>query len=130
MAFKNLNGLLLKITNAQKLRKRSLICLKTKPSFKLAYLLREQGFIIGYSCFKLDTRHFLKIFLKYNNFLPVISKIKTISKPSKRIFFSSVSISKFNIDTGLIILHTTRGLLTHKQCKVFNLGGEAIFFIN
>jgi small subunit ribosomal protein S8 len=130
MVFKNLNNLLIKLINAQKSKKRVFVHFKTKLSLKLVHILKNEGLILGYTCFEFKSKNFIKIFLKYTNFLPVVSKIKLISKPSKRIFFKKNSILKFNANLGLILLHTNKGLLTHKQCILLNIGGEAIFFIS
>jgi small subunit ribosomal protein S8 len=131
MGFNHFNELLVKICNAQKSKKRVVICLKTKIALKLIDILKNEGFILGFSHFKIKSKTFLKIFLKYVKFLPVILKVKIISKPSKRIFFNAKSISKFSVNkTGLLLLHTNQGLLTHKQCKSFNVGGEVLVFIS
>lgn len=131
MGFNVLNKLLIKICNAQKSKKRVVVCAKTVIALKLVSILKNEGFVIGFSYFELNSRNFLKIFLKYINFLPTISRIKMVSKPSKRVFFKSKSISKFGINTaGLLLLHTNQGLLTHRQCKFFNIGGEVIVFIS
>jgi|KNS12Surf_metaT_FD_contig_31_5306892_length_678_multi_3_in_0_out_0_2 small subunit ribosomal protein S8 len=131
MGFSILNKLLIKIRNAQKSKKRVVICSKTAMTQRLVSILKVEGFILGFSHFEFGSKKFLKIFLKYLNFLPTISKIKVISKPSKRIFFNSKSISKFsNNTTGLLLLHTNQGLLTHKQCKLLNIGGEVVVFLN
>jgi len=131
MGFNALNKFLIKICNAQKSKKRVIVCVKTTIILKLTSVLKNEGFILGFTHFEVNSKNFLKIFLKYTNFLPTISKIKIISKPSKRIFFDSKSITKFNVNiTGLLLLHTNRGVLTHEQCKLLNIGGEVIVFIS
>jgi small subunit ribosomal protein S8 len=129
MAFNNLNIFLVKITHSYRLKRNVFVCLKTKLSLRLIHILKDQGFILGYSCFKHHKRSFIKLFLKYHNFFSTIKKIKVISKPSKRVFLNSDSLLKFNVNTGLLILHTCYGLLSHKQCREFNVGGELVFFI-
>jgi small subunit ribosomal protein S8 len=129
MAFNNLNYFLTKIVHSCRLKMNVFVCLKTKMSVRLSYVLKHQGFIVGYSCFKFGKKVFIKLFLKYYNSFSTITKIKLISKPSKRIFLNSDSVSKFNINTGLLILHTRFGLLSHKQCQIFSTGGEAVLFV-
>jgi len=128
MVFKNLNNLVTKLINAKKSRKKIAVFLKTGISLNFFFLLKKEGVILGFTCFKFKIQNFIKIFLKYINFLPVISKIKIISKPSNRIFFDFNSLLKFNIDIGLMILHTNYGLLSNKQCQFLKIGGEAIIF--
>jgi small subunit ribosomal protein S8 len=128
MVFNNLHFLILKFISSQKFKKKFLIYPKTKQSLKFVFILKKEGFILGFNIFRFELQDFIKIFLKYFNFLPVVLKLKIISKPSKRIFLSAKSISKITLNR-LLILHTNRGLLTNKQSQCLNIGGEVAFFI-
>lgn len=130
MVFKNLNNLLKKITEAHKKKKSFIVNLKTLNCLKVMFLLKNEGFILGFSFFSVGVLEFIKIFLKYCNMLPVIAKIKIVSKPSKRIFLRAKSLTKFNANYSLLVLNTPKGLLSDKQCRFFNVGGEVIFFLN
>jgi small subunit ribosomal protein S8 len=127
---RSVNSLIQKIFNAQHSRKIVLVHLKTKICLRLVYLLKREGFIIGFSFFQLKHRKFIKIFLKYKKFLPTITKVKIISKSSQRIFLNYKSIVKNCSGIGLLVIHTNRGLLSNKQSIHFNLGGEVLLFVN
>jgi ribosomal protein S8 len=129
MAFKAIHQLTLKLTSAQIKIKKILIHRNTKMCLQLLSLFKKEGFIVGFSFFKINDCSFVKIFLKYQKFCPTIRKIRLISSPSRRIFFRVASLVKFNINNGLLILSTNKGLMTHQQCCRYRLGGEAIMFI-
>jgi len=59
----------------------------------------------------------------------VIKKIKTISKPGSRIFYTIKQLWKINSSKTFIILSTNKGLKTINQCKKLNLGGEPFILI-
>jgi small subunit ribosomal protein S8 len=124
------NSFVQKIFNAQYSRKIVLVHLKTKICLRLVYLLRREGFIVGFSFFQFKHRKFIKIFLKYQEFLPTITKVKIISKSNQRIFLNCKSIVKNCSGVGLFLIHTNRGLLSNKESIHFNLGGEILLFIN
>ena len=93
-------------------------------------ILWDEGFISGYRiCSKNNEK--IEIFLKYkNNGQPVINSIKTISKPSRRIYYSSKQIWKIDSNKNFIIFSTNKGLKSITQCKKSNLGGEPFFSLN
>ena len=72
----------------------------------------------------------LKIFLKYKNEEPIISSIKLITKPGKRIHYSIKQIWKLNSNKTFIIFSTNKGLKTIQDCKKLKIGGEPFIIIN
>lgn len=129
MSFLSINNFTQKLLNAQLLKRKIFVSPGTVNSLRLAVLLKEMGFIIGFSLFYVSDRKFIKIFLKYKNGFPALKSIRVISKPSKRIYLRFESIVKFNPNGGVLILHTNKGLLTDSQCKNLGIGGEPILFI-
>ena len=91
--------------------------------------LWSEGFILGYKICD-ENPDLLKIFLKYTDGKPVVSTVKLISKPGRRIYFSAKQIWKMDLHSGCIIFSTHRGLKTIDDCKKLNLGGEALVIIN
>lgn len=68
----------------------------------------------------------LKITLKYSNKLPVLTDVKRISKPGKRVYVTNKALSKVTGGLGIAIISTPKGLMTHKEAKKQQLGGEVI----
>ena len=92
-------------------------------------ILWQEGFILGY---KIDSEdpNLLKIFLKYKNKRPAINSLKVLSKPSRRVYFSSKQIWKIDSSKSFIIFSTSKGLKTILDCKKLEIGGEPIIVIS
>lgn len=91
-------------------------------------ILWKEGLILGYEIFKKDKEK-LKIFLKYNGNKSVINNIRLISKPGRRIFYSSNDIWKINFNNSIIIFFTTKGIKSNLDCKKYKIGGEPLILI-
>ena len=117
------------IKNGQLAKRPFILQKKKKICESFLKLLWDEGYILGY---KNSTSHqdTFKIFLKYSNGKPIINSIKTISKPGKRIYYSTKQIWKINSGNNFIIFSTNKGLKTIEQCKRLKLGGEPIIIIN
>jgi small subunit ribosomal protein S8 len=117
------------IKNGQ-LTKRSFIY-QTRKKICESFLkiLWQEGFILGY---KIDSKdpNLLKIFLKYRGGRPAINSLKVISKPSRRIYFSSKQIWKIDSNKSFIIFSTSKGLKTILDCKKLKIGGEPVIVIS
>lgn len=116
------------IINAQIVNKLTIEYKKKKNCEMLLNILWDEGYILGYKNLlnKSDT---VRIYLKYSNNIPVINKFKVLSKPSLKIYYSSKQLWKININQSLLILSTTKGLLSMESCKKFGIGGEPILII-
>jgi len=116
------------LKNNQISRRNSVQQPKTDSIVTFLNILWNEGFIWGY---KIDTLNpsFLKIFLKYNNGNPIINSIKLISKPSRHIYYSVSQLWKLNSKKSLIVLTTSKGLMTIYECKKTRIGGTIVFII-
>lgn len=124
----NFWNMIANIKNGQ-LAKRSYVHQKKKKLCELLLkILWNEGFIVGY---KIEDKENLKIFLKYvENGKPSINNIKVISKPGRRIYYSSKQIWKLDSSKTLIIFSTNQGLKTLSECKKQNIGGEPLVIVN
>ena len=113
------------IQNGQIVNKSFILQKKTKLCSSFLNILWNEGYILGYKVEK----HFFKIFLKYKNNKPVISSIKSISKPGNRLYYNCKQIWKINSIKGLLIISTNKGLLTLNECKKKKIGGEPFLVI-
>ena len=114
------------IQNGQTVKKKIIFQKRKKICEAFLNILWDEGFISGYSIEKNDL---LKIFLKYQKNFPAIKKIKSISKPGSRIYYSSKQLWKIEESKHFIILSTNKGLKTLNQCKKLKLGGEPLVII-
>jgi len=114
------------IQNGQMVRKKIIFQKRKKVCESFLNVLWNEGFISGYS---IEKNNLLKIFLKYQKNLPVIKKIKSISRPGSRIYYSNKQLWKIEENKNFIILSTNQGLKTLNQCKKLKLGGEPLVII-
>lgn len=91
-------------------------------------ILWKEGFILGYKVNTEKTNE-IKIFLKYKNQKPVINSLKTISKPSRRIYCTIKQIWKIDSNKSFIIFSTNKGLKSITDCKKLKIGGEPFIII-
>ena len=88
----------------------------------------DEGFILGYRIDNFDSK-LLKIFLKYKDGYPAISSIKFIFTPNRHIYYSVSQLWNFDSKKSLIILTTSKGLMTVQECKKNQIGGKPLFII-
>ena len=90
-------------------------------------ILKDEGYIAGYA--KITDKNNLDKFnisLKYHLSSPVVSEIKVISKPGKRIYCKSEEIPLVKNGLGLVIISTSSGILPGYQAKTLKVGGEIL----
>ena len=100
----------------------------TKNIEMLLNVLWSEGFILGYKILKTNPKT-LKIFLKYKKGKPVINSLKSVSKPSLRIYYSVKQLWKLDFNQGLLLLSTSKGFLSITECKKLKIGGEPFFIL-
>ena len=95
--------------------------------FKILEVLKKEGYIID---FYLDDdknkKKSILVVLKYYEGRPVITEIKRVSKPGRRVYSRAMSIPKVKNGLGLAILSTSKGVMSDSDAVKNNLGGEII----
>jgi len=117
--------MLTRIRNAGKAKFKSVDIPGSKIKIEIAKVLKKEGYIRNYK-FITDTKQgLLRIYLKYGKaFEHVIFKITRESKPSRRIYLGSKDIQPVYNGLGIGILSTSIGVLTDKEARKNNVGGE------
>ena len=94
-------------------------------------ILKAEGYIQDYAVMNNDlVKKKIKIKLKYRrNGLPVIQEIKRVSKSSKRIYVPKSNIPKVKNGFGTCIVSTSKGVLSGRDARLKNVGGELIGII-
>jgi small subunit ribosomal protein S8 len=120
-----------RIRNALAVGKKSTRCQFTKAKQAILNVLQEQGYLNGFSSQVNDAGHNeLLIELKYYADKPVINKITRLSKPSLRVYKSAADIPEVKNGLGICIVTTPAGVMTGRQAKQKNVGGEIIGFVD
>ena len=90
----------------------------------IAEILKREGFIED------DKQGIIRVFLKYGqNGERVITNLKRISKPGLRVYSKREDIPKVLNGLGIAIISTSEGLLTDKEARQKNVGGEVIAYV-
>lgn len=99
----------------------------SRLKLEIAKILKEEGFIRAYKILKDKKQGILRITLKYTTEnAPVISGLKRVSKPGRRVYTASDEIPSVLGGVGISILSTSKGVLGDKSCKREKVGGELL----
>ena len=119
--------MLTRIRNGMAVEKRFVDIPSSNLKKRICYVLKEEHFIRETMLIKDQKQDLIRVFLCYdedNN--PVIQGIKKISTPGCRNYVSSDEIPKVLNGMGISILTTSKGVISHKKAKTFNVGGELL----
>ena len=99
----------------------------SKIKVEMVRVLKEQGYIKDYKFLEDSKQGVLRVYLKYvHEGQPTIFGIERISKPSCRVYRGSKKIKPVLNGLGISIVSTSKGLMTDKQAKEANVGGEIL----
>jgi len=119
--------MLTRIRNANKARFETVDIPASKLKVNLAKILKDEGYIKNYQLTKDNKQGILQVFLKYGQKgEPVITEIKRVSKPSRRVYVGKETIPQVRTGLGLAVLSTSKGILTDKEARKQQIGGEVI----
>jgi small subunit ribosomal protein S8 len=120
--------MLTRIRNANKARFKSVNVYMSQMNVNIAKVLKKAGYINSYDNVKDEKgQQVLKIALKYpDTKRAVITDIKRISKPGRRVYVASDSIPKVLNGYGISVLSTSRGVITDEEARELNVGGEIL----
>jgi small subunit ribosomal protein S8 len=114
------------IRNGLKVNKRSVVVPSSILKVEIAKVLKEEGYIKDFKVSEEDAKKSLTIFLKYVDGESVIHEIKSVSTPGRRQYENSKSVTSVIGGLGISILTTSSGVVTDRQAKKLNVGGEVI----
>lgn len=121
-------NVLTKIKNAQAAQKKEVKVPYTKMDEQVLEILAKQKFIEGFEKKGRNPKRILDIKLKYEDG-GVISGIKFVSKPSRRLYAGYRELRTVRSGFGTLVLSTPKGLMTGKDARKGKLGGELLFEI-
>ena len=98
---------------------------------EITKILFDQGYILSYKFEDNAIQGVIKIALKYDKITkePVIKEIQRISKPGLRKYASSTELPRILNGLGIAIISTSHGVMTGKQAKKENVGGEVLCYV-
>ena len=118
--------MLTRIRNANQMRYEEVLIPTSKMKVEIAKILLEEGYIKKY----VEEGRTLTVTLKYaENKERVITGLKRISKPGLRVYAKSDEIPRVLNGLGIAILSTSKGIMTDKEARKENIGGEVLAYI-
>ena len=123
--------MLTRIRNAQVAKHDTVEMPASKTKKAIAKILLDEGYIKAFDVIDDSVQGTLKITLKYVNGkqTPVIAGLKRISKPGLRVYSKCEDMPKVLGGLGIAIISTSKGLMTDKNARKNNLGGEVLAMV-
>ena len=103
----------------------------SKVKQELTRILHEKGFILSYKMVEGTPYHTIKIALKYHpeTKRPAISHLERVSKPGLRRYADVETLPRVLNGLGIAIISTSKGIITDKEAKELNVGGEVLCYV-
>lgn len=122
--------MLTRIRNANSARHDSVDIPASNVKKAIAQILKDEGYISDYKVIEDGKQGIIRITLKYGpNKSQVITGLRRVSKPGLRIYTSVEDMPKVMRGLGIAILSTSKGIMTDKQARKANVGGEVLAFV-
>ena len=122
--------MLTRIRNANQMRYEKVTVIGTKMTLGIAEILKKEGYIAEYNNEKCITGDKLTLTLKYGDKKErVITGLKRISKSGLRVYAKADEIPRVLNGLGIAIISTSKGLMTDKEARNAQLGGEVLAYI-
>ncbi|AXX64095.1 30S ribosomal protein S8 [Bombilactobacillus bombi] len=121
---------LTRIRNANMVRHASVEVPASNMKKSISEILKREGFIRDYEVTEDHKQGIIKIYLKYSKDNErVISGLKKISKPGLRNYVKADAVPKVLNGLGIAILSTSEGVITDKEARAKDIGGEVIAYV-
>ena len=125
--FDPISDYLTQIRNAQRAGHRRVDIPASKLKRAMTKILLDKGYINKYINIDDGKQGMLRLFLKYDSYgQPVIKKMERRSKPGLREYCGADGIPRALNGLGIIMLSTSRGVMTDKEARKLNVGGEVL----
>lgn len=121
--------MLVRIKNAVRIRAEKVDIPASRLKLEIIKILKEEGFIKAYKVLKDEKQGILRITLKYVDGNSIISGLKRVSKPGRRVYVGSSNIPRVMGGVGVAILTTSKGVVTDNTCRRENIGGELLCYV-
>ena len=121
--------MLTRIRNAQAVGKTVVSMPSSKLKISIAQVLKEEGYIDGFTTRENEGKEELEIGLKYYAGEPVIEKIERVSRPGLRIYKGRDELPRVMNGLGVAIVSTSKGVMTDRKARATGVGGEVLCIV-
>lgn len=99
----------------------------SRVKLEITRILKEEGFIQNYKVQQEDKKQgAIRIFLRYTDGVPVITGLKQITRPGRRIFSPKEKVPRVTSGLGISIVSTSKGIMTGEKSHHAGVGGEVL----
>lgn len=120
---------LTRIRNAANARHKTVEVPASKLKERLAEILKDQGFLSDYSRVEEGPQGAIRMTLRYNNGSPSVVGLRRVSRPGLRRYAGATELPRVKNGLGIAIISTSQGLMTDKEARSRNVGGEVLCFV-
>ena len=122
--------MLTRIRNANANKHSTVMIPNSKVKLAIAEILKNEGYISSYTASEQDGIKMIEVSLKYGpKGEKVIQGLKRISKPGLRTYAEADRLPKVLNGLGIAIVSTSKGILTDKDARKLNVGGEVLAYV-
>ncbi|MFW6319268.1 MAG: 30S ribosomal protein S8 [Bacillota bacterium] len=121
--------MLTRIRNANQMKKQTVDIPASNLKQQVLDVLREEGYINNIVVVKGKPVNHLRVTLKYSNNERVVKGLKRISKPGLRVYAKHGEIPKVLNGLGIAIISTSKGIMTDREARKQEIGGEILAYI-
>jgi small subunit ribosomal protein S8 len=126
-----ISDMLTRIRNAARINRGQVNIKASNICEGIADVLRKEGYIEDFDRIDDGKQGILRITLKYDQEgVPIISEIKRISKPGRRIYSSVADLPHVLGGMGIVVVSTSKGVMSDKNCRESNMGGEILCMVS
>ena len=121
--------MLTRIRNANQERHATVDIPYSKTKKAIADILLNEGFVKAVDVLEEGTHKTIRVTLKYENKTRVLQGLKRISKPGLRIYANVEELPRVLNGLGIAIISTSKGVMTDKEARKENVGGEVLAYV-
>ena len=118
--------LITRIRNAVMVGKNEILVPTSKLKVKVIEVLAKNGYVAGYEVIAGEPRGTLKVVINEPGTIAKINEITKVSKPGRRVYSAADELPVVKSGRGMIIISTSKGLMTGREAKKNRLGGEIL----
>ncbi len=122
--------MLTRIRNGQTADKAQVLMPSSKLKVAIADVLKNEGYITGYTVEPNGGKPTLAVELKYDEGKPVILRIKRASRPGLRLYKQNDELPKVDAGLGIAIISTPAGIMTDRAARSAGVGGEVLCYVS
>ena len=122
--------MLTRIRNANSNKSETVVIPQSKTKLAIAEILKNEGYIVDFKMVESEGIKMIEVTLKYGpNGEKVIQGLKRISKPGLRIYANAEQLPQVLNGLGIAIVSTSKGIITDKNARKLNVGGEVLAYV-